>query len=329
MNGSSTVLVTSRSFSSGELDLIAELRAAGLTVAFGDPEHELRGLVPILAQAVGWIAGAGPVTVAHLNAAPHLRIVARYGVGVEAVDLTAAAALGIVVTNSPGANTAAVADHALALMLGALRDLAVGDRRVRAGDWRVDRTRQLGNLVVGIIGVGRVGRAVAARLAGFGSRMLGYDPGVSPAELRRLGIEPVSLLELVRRSDIITLHRPGEELLVDAAFLRQVSPGCILINTARATLVDEAAVASALQSGTLRRYAADTLGSEVAARTSSPLLTESLADRTLFTPHSAAQTIEAVDRMGRSAVDAVLAVLRDEMPPNVVAANGSPEQAMR
>jgi D-3-phosphoglycerate dehydrogenase len=328
VNGSSTVLVTSRSFSSGELDLVAELRATGLTVAFGDHEHELARLAAPLAQAVAWIAGASPVTAAHLSAAPHLRIVARYGVGVDAVDLTAAAELGIVVTNCPGANTAAVADHTLALMLGALRDLAVADRRVRSGNWRVERTRQLGNLVVGIVGVGRIGRAVAARLGGFGSRMLGYDPGVSPAELRRLGIEPASLPELVRLSDIITLHSPGERLLVDSAFLRQVKPGCILVNTARAALVDESAVASALQSGTLRRYAADMLGSDSAA-TSSPLLAESLADRTLFTPHAAAHTVEAVDRMGRGAVDAVLAVLRDEMPPHVVAASGFPEQAMR
>jgi D-3-phosphoglycerate dehydrogenase len=326
VNGSSTVLVTSRSFSSGEVDLIAELRRAGLTVAFGDHEHELPRLAPMLAQAVGWIAGAGPVMAAHLNSAPHLRVVARYGVGVDAVDLSAAAALGIVVTNSPGANTAAVADHALALMLGALRDLAVGDRRVRAGDWRVERTRQLGNLVVGIVGVGRIGRAVAERLGGFGSRMLGHDPGVSPKELRRLGIEPVSLSELARESDIITLHSPGEQLLVDAAVLQQVKPECMLINTARASLVDESAVASALQSGALRRYAADTLGSESASMTS-PLLIEPLADRTLFTPHAAAQTVEAVDRMGRGAVDAVLAVLRDEMPTNVVVASGSPRQA--
>jgi D-3-phosphoglycerate dehydrogenase / 2-oxoglutarate reductase len=328
VNGSSTVLVTSRSFSSGELDLVSELRAAGLTVAFGDHGHELPRLAPVLAQAVSWIAGTGPVTAAHLYAAPHLRIVARYGVGVDAVDLAAAAALGIVVTNSPGANTAAVADHALALMLGALRDLAVGDRRVRAGEWRVERTRQLGNLVVGIVGVGRIGRAVAARLSGFGSQISGYDPGVLPGELRRLGIEPVSLPKLVRESDIITLHRPGDRRLVDATFLQQVKPGCILINTARATLVDESAVASALQSGALRRYAADTVGSESAV-TSSPLLTESLADRTLFTPHAAAQTVEAVDRMGRGAVDAVLAVLRDEMPPNVVVARHSPKQSVR
>jgi D-3-phosphoglycerate dehydrogenase / 2-oxoglutarate reductase len=328
VNGSSTVLVTSRSFSSGELDLVAELRAAGLTVTFGDHEHELPRLAPMLAQAVGWIAGTGPVTAAHLYAAPHLRIVARYGVGVEAVDLAAASALGIVVTNSPGANTAAVADHALALMLGALRDLAVGDRRVRAGNWRVERTRQLGSLVVGIVGVGRIGRAVAARVGGFGSRMLGYDPGVSAAELGMLGIEPFNLAELIRESDIITLHSPGERLLVDGAFLGQLKPGCILINTARATLVDESAVATALQSGTLRRYAADTLGSESAVL-SSPLLTESLADRTLFTPHAAAQTVEAVDRMGRGAVDAVLAVLRDETPPHVVTASGSPKQAAR
>jgi D-3-phosphoglycerate dehydrogenase len=328
VDGSSTVLVTSRSFSSGELDLVAELRAAGLAVVIRDHQHDLGQLAAPLARAVGWIAGAGPVTAAHLRAAPNLRIVARYGVGVDAVDLATAAALGIMVTNSPGANTAAVADHALALMLGALRDLALGDRRVRPGDWCVERTRQLGSLVVGIVGVGRIGRAVAARLAGFGSRILGHDPGVPREELRRLAIEPVDLSDLARKSDIITLHTPGDRLLVDANFLGRVKPECILINTARAALVDESAVAGALRSGTLRRYAADTLGSESAAVTS-PLLTDPLADRTLFTPHTAAQTVEAVDWMGRGAVDAVLAVLRGETPPNVVAAGGFSERALR
>ena len=101
-----------------------------------------------------------------------------------------------------------------------------------------------------------------------------------------------------------------------------------MINTARAALVDESAVANALKSGTLRRYAADTLSPEPAT-TSNPLLTAPLADRTLFTPHAAAHTVEAVDRMGRAALDAVLAVLRDETPPHVVPTNGLPKQAVR
>lgn len=311
------VLVTSRSFSSGHLDLVGELAEAGCEVRTGPADHNLASLRPLLADATAWIAGAGPVTEAHLAAAPGLQIVARYGVGVEAVDLAAAAAHGLLVTNTPGANTGAVADLTVALLLAALRDVAVGDREVRAGRWIVRRTRELGGLTVGIVGLGRIGRAVAGRLSGFGSALLGHDPWVDEAETRALGLTPVSLDELARRSDVLTLHSPGEAVLVDARLLSLVRPGAILLNTARAALVDEQAVADALREDRLRCYATDVLGSE-AEEGASPLLAHDLRDRTLFTPHAGAQTVEAVDAMGRGAVDAVLARLRGERPPNVV-----------
>ena len=311
------VLVTSRSFSSGDLDLAGELAAAGCEVVTGPSDHDLAVLAPLLASATAWIAGTGPVTAAHLDAAPGLRIVARYGVGVDAVDLAAAADRGIVVTNTPGANTGAVADHAVALMLAALRDIAAGDRSVRAGDWSVRRTRQLGGLTVGVVGLGRIGRQVVARLSGFGSTLLGYDPWVESEAAERIGVQLVELDELVRRSDIVTLHTPGEQVLVDVRLLTLTGPGTILVNTARAALVDEEAVAAALRQERLRTYATDVLGSEAGSR-ENPLLTADLADRTLFTPHAGAQTVEAVDAMGRGAVDAVLAQLRGDSPPHLV-----------
>ena len=311
------VLVTSRSFSSGDLDLRGELAAAGCEVCTGPSDHDLATLRPLLAGASAWIAGTGPVTAAHLDAAPGLRLVARYGVGVEAVDLAAAAARGIAVTNTPGANTAAVADHAVALLLAALRDVTRGDRAVRAGDWGVRRTRQLGRLTVGIVGLGRIGREVAARLSGFGSTLLGHDPYLPPAELDRCGVEGVTLPELFRRSDVVTLHAPGDEPVVDASVLALVRPHLVLVNTARAGLVDERALADALRADRLRTYAADVLGSE-AGDHDSPLLAADLVDRTLFTPHAGAQTVEAVDQMGRGSVDAVLALLRGDPLPNLV-----------
>lgn len=313
----SVVLVTSRSFSSGDLDLAGELSRAGYEIVTGSADHHLETLEPLLAQAAAWIAGTGPVTAAHLDAAPLLRIVARYGVGVEAVDLAAAAQRGVLVTNTPGANTGAVADHAVALMLAAIRDIPRGDRGVRAGDWSVSRSRQLGGLTLGIVGLGRIGREVAARLSGFGSRLLGHDPYVPQHELERLGVEALPLAELMARSDVVTLHAPGEEQLVDADMLTLVRPHLVLVNTARATLVDEAAVAVALRTGRLRTYAADVRGSETGTH-SNPLLADELVDRTIFTPHVAAQTVEAVDQMGRGAVDAVLATLRGDQPAHLV-----------
>ena len=320
---SPVVLVTSRSFSSGDLDLVAELAAAGCEVQTAPPDHDLSTLRPLLVRATAWIAGTGPVSAEHLDAAPHLRLVARYGVGVDAVDLAAAAARDVLVTNTPGANAGAVADHALALMLAALRDLAAGDRAVRAGSWAVRRTRELGALTVGVVGLGRIGRGVAARLRGFGSTVLGHDPWVEAAAVANLGVRPVGLDELVAQSDVVTLHLPGDRVLVDARLLALARPDAILVNTARAQLVDEQAVADALRAGRLRAYAADVLGDESGPATSrgmltSPLLAADLVDRTLFTPHAGAQTVQAVDAMGRGAVDAVLAVLQGRQPATLV-----------
>ena len=311
------VLVSSRSFSSGDLDAAGELTAAGCQVVTGPADHDLDALVPLLASASAWIAGTGPVTAAHLDAAPRLRLVARYGVGVDAVDLAAAAERRVMVTNTPGANTDAVADHTLALMLAALRDVTLGDRGVRAGDWSVRRTRQLGQLTVGIVGLGRIGRAVATRLRGFGATLLGYDPWIPDHAFVDAGVDAVGMIELARRSDVITLHLPGHEVVVDGAFLSRTKPDLILVNTARAKLVDEAALAAALRKGRLRTYASDVLQSE-AGSSASPLLADDLVDRTLFTPHAGAQTVGAVDRMGRGAVDAVLALVDGAPPGNLV-----------
>jgi len=310
--------VTSRSFSSGDHDARAALEAAGVTLVTGLPNHDLEALRPLLATTKAWIAGTGPVTAEHLEAAPHLQVIARYGVGVDAIDRVAAASHQVVVTNTPGANSGAVADHAVALLLAALRHVVVGDRRVRAGSWTVQRTRQLGQLTVGIVGVGRIGRGVATRLSGFGCTLLGHDPWVPEAELRAAGIEPVGMVELTQRSDIVTLHTPGERPLVDRDWLASVKQGVIVVNTARASLVDEHALAVALADQTVAVYAADTLSSEATGDQASPLLHGDLRDRTLFTPHLAAQTVEAVDNMGRGAVEAVLAVLAGRVPRNLV-----------
>jgi D-3-phosphoglycerate dehydrogenase / 2-oxoglutarate reductase len=317
---SPSVLVTSRSFSSGDLDLRAELEAAGAEVIIGAADHDLEKLRVGLARASAWIAGASPITTAHLDAAPQLRLIARYGVGVDAVDLAAAAARAITVTNTPGANTGAVADQTLALMLALLRQVIAGDQRVRAGEWRVQRSRELHELTVGILGAGRIGRQVARRLAGFGSRLLAHDPWLSDAELSGAGMQSVSLAELASRSDIVSLHAPGDNTIIDAAWLAAARPGMLLVNTARAALVDEWAVAAALADGRLAGYAADVLTTESNPSQLSPLLDPSLADRTLFTPHSAAHTVAAVDSMGRAATDAVLAFLQGRRPRNVVIA---------
>ena len=307
------ILATSRSFSAGDVDLVTRAADAGHTIVRGPAHHELTELAPALATADAWIAGTGPVTAAHLDAAPQLKIVARYGVGTEAVDLHAAAARGIPVTNTPGANADAVADHAVGLMLAALRQIPDGDRRVRQGDWGVRRGRELGAATVGIVGFGRIGQGVATRLSGFGPRILAADPFLPADRISALRAEPVELDELFRAADVITLHAPGGQRVVDSARLDSIRPGTIIVNTARPDLVDEAAVAEALRDGRLAGYAADTLDGDTAA-SASPLLVDDLAERVIITPHLGAQTTQAVDNMGAFSLEDVIAVLAGDQP---------------
>ena len=345
--------MTSRSFSTGTYDLVARLQAAGLDVTRGPAGHDLSALGEALGRAVGWIAGTGPITAEHLDRAPRLRVLARYGVGVEAVDLAAAAARGVVVTNTPGANSAAVADHALALLLARVRDVSPGDRRVRMGDWSVRRGRELGSLTVGVLGFGRIGQGVARRLAGFGTTVLAHDPFLDDERIRAAGAEPVTADDLPARCDAVTLHAPGGHRVVDRRWLDRARAGLVLVNTARADLVDEDAVAAALRSGRLAGYAADTLAAEshatdgratgsqrgasasqrvasgataghasdgraTGSRATSPLLAADLADLVVITPHTGAQTVEAVDRMGMAATADLLAVLAGAAPRHPV-----------
>lgn len=330
MSGKPVVLVTPRSFSSGSFDARGALERAGLEVVTSGPDHQLATIGAALHEATAWIAGTAPVTAEHLAHAPQLRIISRYGAGVDSVDVRAAGRRGVVVTNTPDANANAVADLTVALVLSALRDIPAGDRRVRAGDWSVRRSRELETSTVGIVGLGRIGRRVAARLQAFGSKIVGHDPWVPGKELRELGIAPAGLEEISRRADIVTLHAPGGETIIDGRWLGQVKPGLILVNAARAALVDEDEIADALQSGRLSCYATDTLSTEslVAGQHArgSRLLDTRLSEKTIFSPHSGAQTMDAVDRMGRDAVGAVLEFLRGVTPRNVVCPAPEPDE---
>ncbi len=312
-----TVLVTTRSFSTGPSDVEGALAAEGLRVVRGDVRHDPAALRPALQDAVAWIAGTAPVTADLLAAAPRLRVVARYGVGVDAVDVAAAHARGIVVTNTPGANTESVADLALALLMGTLRTIRAGDAAVRSGRWSAIRGREIGALRIGVAGFGRIGRAFTARVVALGAAMLAFDPYLPTGAPLPAGVVAADDLHALTACDAVSLHAPGGTLLVDAEWL-STAYGLVLINTARADLVDEAAVAAALRDGRLAGYAADTLATEADGVAVSPLLAADLADRVTVTPHLGAQTVQAIDRMGEGAVRNVLAVLAGAAPPNPV-----------
>jgi len=311
------ILVTSRSFGDGDLDVHARAAEAGHTIVRGPAHHPLDDLAGVLPTVDAWIAGTGPITTAHLDLAPRLVVIARYGVGVEAVDVAAAIERGIVVSNTPGANAEAVADHTVGLALAALRSTVDGDRRVRSGDWTVRRGRELGASTVGIVGFGRIGRGVARRLQGFGSDVLATDPFVPAEDVRRAGAEPATLDEIFAKADVITLHAPGGQVIVDEERIARLRRGAVIVNCARPDLVDEPALAAALADGRVGAYAADVLTGDTAGH-DSPLLDAALADRVVITPHLAAQTTQAVDNMGAMALENALAVLAGEPAPYAV-----------
>lgn len=312
-----TVLITSRSFGGGERDLIADITQAGHTVVRGPAHHDLDELRDTLASVNGWIAGTGAITRDHLDAAPHLAIIARYGVGTDAVDLSAASERGVVVTNTPGANSDAVADLALALILDALRHITTGNAQVRGGNWSALPGAELGAASVGVIGFGRIGKAVTRRLGGFGSRVLAFDPFVDEATCATAGATKSTLENIFTEADVITLHSPGGDVIISSESLARVKPHSVIVNTARADLVDESALALALREGRLGHYASDVLNGDTSG-SPSPLLAEHLSHKVTVTPHIAAQTFHAIDRMGSMAWANVQSVLRGDKPLNPV-----------
>lgn len=227
-----------------------------------------------------------------IAAGPKLRIIGRAGVGIDNIDVGAAERAGIKVVNAPDGNTVAAAEHTMALLLALARHVPDGDRSVREGTWARSSLKgfELRGRYIGIIGLGRIGRAVAKRAAAFDMKVLGNDPRVSPQDAATVGVRLLPLDELLRQSDVVTLHTPalGKTPLIGERELAVMKRSAVLINVARGSLVDESALASALKSGHIAGAAVDVFSLEPPV--DSPLLT---APNTVLTPHLGAQTSDA------------------------------------
>lgn len=248
---------------------------------------------------------------------PRLRVLVRYGVGVDGIDLEAATARGIPVVNVPDYGTDEVANHAVGLLLALARKLARLDRQTRGGRWNVFEVGPITRLTgrtVGLLGCGRIGRAVARRLAGFDVRLLACDPYNTAFPP---GVEPVSRERLLAESDCLTLHCPltaETRHIIDRAALARMKPTAVLINTARGGLVDTVALIEALETRRLAGAGLDVLEQEpIDPR--SPLLT---MEQVIVTPHAAWYSEEGRSDLKRRVAEEAVRVLRGERPVNCV-----------
>lgn len=272
-------------------------------------------MLALVGEVDAMICGDDALTRRVLAAAqPRLKVISKYGIGVDKIDVAAATELGIPVLFTPGVNHTTVAEHAFLLMLSLAKHLADEVAYTRAGEWKRLTGHELLGKTLAIVGLGRIGKEVAKRGRAFGMPLLAYDKYWDGAFAAEYGVERVTQLEeLWPRADVITLHTNlSEETrgLISTEVLAQLRPDCYLINTARGELVDSAAVAQALESGQLGGYGTDVLDEEP-PRPDHPLLK---APRCVVTPHIGSRTHESVQRQATMAVQNLILALDGKEP---------------
>ncbi|MBV8807464.1 MAG: phosphoglycerate dehydrogenase [Acidobacteriaceae bacterium] len=264
------------------------------------------------------VRSAVKVTKDLLAQAPKLRVIGRAGVGVDNVDLQAATDSGVLVMNTPGGNAVSVAEHTLALMLSMARSVPQASASTKSGKW--EKKKFLGNELrgktLGIIGLGSIGREVVRRAKPFEMRIVGYDPYVSSQSAHDLGVELLSLPDLYKQSDYVTLHvalTPETDHMLDAKAFSQMKPGVRIVNCARGELIDPDALQHALESGQVAGAALDVFETEPPAE--APLLR---VDSVVATPHIAGSTEEAQEIVGIRIVEQLIEYLKSGVALNAV-----------
>jgi D-3-phosphoglycerate dehydrogenase len=265
------------------------------------------------------IRSATRVTADVLAAATRLTVVARAGIGVDNVDVEEATRRGVMVVNAPRSNTISAAEHTIALLLAQARNIPQAHGELHAGRW--DRGRwegvELAGKTLGLVGLGRVGTLVAQRAIAFGMRVIAFDPYVSAERARELGVDVMPTLEaLLVQADFVSIHLPGSpetQGLIGEHELAMLKPGARLVNTARGGIVDEAALAVAVEGGRLAGAALDVFAEE--PTTDSPLFG---LEQVVVTPHLGASTAEAQDKAGLAVAEMVQLALEGEFVPYAV-----------
>ena len=280
-----------------------------------DPDALLGAIVG--AQAL-IVRSATQVTAAVLEAGTDLAVVGRAGIGLDNVDVEAATRRGVMVVNAPESNVLSAAEHAMALLLAQARNVPQAHAALMAGKWERSKWEgvELHGKTLGVIGLGRIGALVAQRALAFGMRLCAYDPYVSPDRARHMGVEMLSLDELVAESDFLTIHLPKTAEttgLIGAELLAKAKPGIRIVNAARGGIVDEQALADALRSGKVGGAAFDVFATEPC--TDSPLFA---FPSVVATPHLGASTVEAQDKAGVTIAEQVNLALAGDFVPFAV-----------
>jgi len=272
-------------------------------------------------NAVAILAGSPPkFTRDVLSQLPSLKIIARYGVGVDKIDVPAATELGIMVANLPDVFAEEVATHTMALVLGTTRKLVHSHELVKSGRWEVAPLKPMFSTedqVLGIVGLGNIGQAVARKAQPFGFEILIYDPYLSPEVLAQFDAESVDLDTLLTRADVIALTAPHTDethQMINAEALNKMKSTAFLVNTSRGGLIDEKALEKGLSEGWIAGAGLDVMDNEP-VEASRPLLQ---SDKLIVTPHTAWYTEQAMVRMRRLACQEVGRVLQGERPKNLV-----------
>ncbi len=309
------LLVTPTSYGKNDSHLKTDLEAQVGEVIYNPTGKPLSSaeVAKLLPGVDGYIAGLDGIDANALKNADRLKVISRYGVGVDNVDLTAAREKDIVVTNTPGANSVSVAELAIGLLLALARQIPEAVDAVHQGKWPRYTGISLEGKTVGILGLGAIGKQLARRLAGFDCRIVAHDPFGDESFAKDMHVELTTLDNVLIQADFLSLHLPllpETRGMVNSDFLGRMKKGSFLLNTSRGEVVDESALLEALQSGQLRGAALDAFTLEP-PDPKNPLLN---LPQVIATPHLGAQTDGATSNMGWLAMRDCLAVLSNEKP---------------
>lgn len=312
------VLITPIQLTGLQGEFLTVLQQAGFDTVFASrPAHLTEDeLIRDLTGATAVLAGSEPYSRRVLAASPQLRVVARAGVGYDAVDVPAATDHGVVVTITPGANHDAVAEHALAMILAFTKDLFAKNRALKAGQWPREPNLPLRQQTLGIVGLGRIGKAMAQKARCLSMRVLTHEIAPDHTFLREHGVELVPFEQLLAEADFVSMHvplTPVTRQMINRRALHLMKPSAFLINTARGGVINEDDLLEALKAGRIAGAGLDVFAKEPAGK--HPLLE---LDNVIATPHTAGVDWRSRDEMALRAARAIVRLLKGEWPAEQV-----------